>query len=116
MSDNTPAPAVDETGNQHTQWLKIVEMSRELKRLAQRSDWSELNTLSERRDILLNNFFEQELVQEMRNIVLEDIKEIRQMDEDIVSLVQKNKDLLADEIIRLQAKRKRLHCYISNSE
>jgi len=116
MSDNTLEPAVDDTGNQHTRWLKIVEMSKELRRLAQRSDWSELNTLSERRDVLLNEFFQQDLAPGMRDIVVEDIKTIREIDEDTLTLVQKNKDLLADEIIRLQVKRKRLHSYISNSE
>lgn len=116
MSEDTLEPAVDDTGNQHTRWLQLIEMTKELKRLAQRGDWNGLNSLSARRDILLNDFFSQDLVDDMRTIVQKDIAFIKQTDEDTVMIVQKNKDLLAEEITRLQVKRKQIQSYISNSD
>lgn len=97
-------------------WQQIVDMTEEIRNLAQAKNWQEMDRVAVRRDRLLKRFFRRDLEEPLRSRVVEDLRAIREKDQETVRLVQKNKDLLAEELSRLQVQKKRITDYISNSE
>lgn len=97
-------------------WQQIVDMTEKIQNLARAKDWQEMDRVAVRRDRLLKRFFRREPEEPLRGRVMEDLRAIREKDQETIRLVQKNKDLLAEELSRLQVQRKRITDYISNSE
>lgn len=97
-------------------WQQIVDMTEKIQNLARAKDWREMDRVAARRDRLLKRFFRREPEEPLRSRVMEDLRAIREKDQETIRLVQKNKDLLAEELSRLQVQRKRITDYISNSE
>jgi hypothetical protein len=96
-------------------WKEIVDISNEILNLAQRNDWGQVDSLSLKREAMLERFFAQAIESEVVESIQKGIDEIRVKDEEVVRLVKKNRALLADEISGLQAKKKHIQDYLSNS-
>ncbi len=96
-------------------WSDILEITEQLQGMAQRGDWSSLDTLSRRRETLLREFFANPVPDDLRETIQRDIRRIQDMDADVVHQVQKSRAVLTDELTRLQAHKKRIRDYLSNS-
>lgn len=102
-------------GVQHRHWQEIVDISDKILGLAQRSDWGQVDSLSLKREAMLERFFAQAIESGLVETIQKGIDDIRLKDEEVVRLVKKNRALLADEITGLQAKKKHIQDYLSNS-
>lgn len=97
-------------------WQQIMDLSERLLPLAEASDWQALDALSAERETLLQAFFQQPIAPALHEEIQRDIAQIRAQDEKTVQLVQKNRSELADEIQRLQARKKMVQDYLDHSE
>jgi hypothetical protein len=106
----------DSHQEQARKWLQILELSRNILECAQRSDWEKVDAQASAREAELDAFFRQAVESTLVETVQKGIAEMMAQDEEIVRLVKKNREDLAREIMDLQAKRKQIRDYISNSE
>ncbi|MDT8428258.1 MAG: flagellar protein FliT [Pseudomonadales bacterium] len=93
---------------------KLVDLSEQLTRLAEQSNWPEVNRLSLQREQRLEQFFSNEISTDIRETVIDAISRIRFFDEETVRLVKKNREALGEGIIDLLAHKRRIKNYISN--
>jgi hypothetical protein len=98
---------------QQTAWLEIMSHSDQLLQSAKRQDWETLDQLHTRREHLLDQFFREALIEDLIPTVQQDIKIIRQQDNEIVAMVKENRDQLGAESKRLQLMKNRVKEYLS---
>lgn len=115
QEDNRPDIPPPSQGERLAQWADILEMTEEMQQLAQRGDWQSLDEMSARREELLQAFFATPLPEDLHELIKKDIRHIQDIDANVVHRVQKSRAVLTDEITRLQAQKKRIKDYLSNS-
>lgn len=115
QDDNRPDTSSLSQGERLALWAEILEMTEEMQHVAQRGDWQTLDDMSGRREEHLRKFFATPVPEELQELVKKDIRHIQEIDAEVVHRVQKSRALLTDEITRLQAQKKRIKDYLSNS-
>jgi succinate dehydrogenase flavin-adding protein (antitoxin of CptAB toxin-antitoxin module) len=99
--------------DQLVSWISIVACSDRLLQLAYQKNWQSLLDLHAHRDVLLENFFNQEIEKDIVENIRIDIVAIQRRDEEIVRLVKNNQQQLGGESQQLQAMKKRISSYLS---
>jgi uncharacterized protein YceH (UPF0502 family) len=115
QDDNRSDTAPLARGERLALWAKILETTEEMLHVAQRGDWQTLDRMSEQREEQLKAFFATPLPEELHALIKKDIRHIQDIDANVVHRVQKSRAVLTDEITRLQARKKRIKDYLSNS-
>ena len=108
----SPDQGKDRT-RQQAAWLEIMSHSDQLLQSAKRQDWEKLDQLHTSREHLLDQFFREALIEDLIPTVQQDIKIIRQQDDEIVAMVKENRDQLGAESKRLQLMKNRVKEYLS---
>lgn len=99
--------------NQRAEWDLIMQESSLLVQLAHQKNWQQLLVLHEKRDLLLRDFFDEALTQELVEKIQTDLEIIKSQDSEIVQLVKNNQSALSDEAKHLNQMKKRIKNYIS---
>lgn len=94
-------------------WHQIMALSEQLLHSAKRQDWDNLERMHSEREQALEHFFREALIQDLIPVIQQDIKNIRQQDNDIVQMVKNNRDELGAESRRLQLMKSRIKEYLS---
>jgi|GEM_PF-1375522 len=103
----------EERARQQAAWQEIMSQSDQLLQNAKRQDWEKLDLLHTKREHLLDQFFREALIEDLIPAVQQDIKKIREQDNDIVQMVKNNRDQLGAESKRLQLMKSRIKEYLS---
>ena len=93
------------------QWKTILDLSTRMLEHAETRDWQSLEALMSARDRLLKLYFADGAVPERVSMLKEQIATIQANDRLIVELTQKNRELLAEELIKLQRARQQILQY-----
>ena len=118
LSQGRPMPPLkpEETSTQQAaHWKEIVDITQEILAKAREMDWGQVDSLSQQRDQMLDDFFRQAIASELVEDIQEGIRNLIETDSEIVRLVTKNRSELAAEINTLQRRKKQIQDYISNS-
>ena len=115
-ADHPPKDRKNQAETQGNEWTEIMQLSDRLLELAKASDWEQLDELSAEREQMLKDFFGQPIAESLHAGIQEDIRHITEQDKVIVQVVQNNRTELADEITRLQARKRMIKDYLSNSD
>lgn len=94
-------------------WQQIMALSDQLMHSARRQDWDNLDRLHGERELALEHFFREALLEELIPQVQQDIKKIRDQDNEIVQMVKNNREQLGAESKRLQLLKNRVKEYLS---
>ncbi len=100
-----------ETASEQARWQTILDLSTRMLELAGARDWQSLKALLDARDKLLKHYFAEDAAPERAAQLQEQIALLQANDRLIVELTQKNRDLLEDELIRLQRARQQILQY-----
>ena len=93
------------------QWGTILELSTRMLEHAETRDWDSLNGLMGARDKLLKLYFTQRDSVARNEELREQIAMIQDNDRLIVELTKQNRELLADELIKLQKAKQTVNAY-----
>ena len=93
------------------QWKTILDLSTRMLEHAETRDWQSLEALMSARDRLLKLYFADGAAPERVSMLKEQIATIQANDRLIVELTQKNRELLAEELIKLQRARQQILQY-----
>lgn len=96
------------------QWKTILDLSTRMLEHAETRDWQSLEALMGARDKLLKLYFTQETAPGRVATLQEQIATIQANDRLIVELTQKNRELLAEELIKLQRARQQILQYLKS--
>jgi hypothetical protein len=100
-----------ESRTEMAQWKTILDLSTRMLEQAETRDWQALEALMSARDRLLKLYFADSAAPERVAILKEQIAMIQANDRLIVELTQKNRELLAEELIKLQRARQQILQY-----
>lgn len=98
---------------QRIQWQGILSLSDRLLQLAEQKNWPELTGVHQLRDQKLTEFFDQAIEQSFIETIQTGIIRIREQDQQIVQIVQCNRDELGAESQRLKSMKSRVNEYLS---
>ena len=99
------------TRTEREQWGTILELSTRMLEQAEIRDWDSLNGLMDARDKLLKLYFTQSDSVARNEELREQIAMIQDNDRLIVELTKSNRELLADELIKLQKAKQTVNAY-----
>lgn len=99
------------TRAEREQWGTILDLSTRMLELAEIRDWDSLSGLMEARDKLLKLYFTQSDSVARNDELREQIGMIQDNDRLIVELTKSNRELLADELIKLQKAKQTVNAY-----
>jgi hypothetical protein len=99
------------TRSELAQWRTILDISQRMLELAQVRDWQSLESLMTARDKLLPLYFVDDAPPTRATQLQEHIRVIQDNDRLIMELTQKNRELLADELLKLQKARQLISHY-----
>ena len=100
-----------ESRREMAQWRTILDLSTRMLEHAETRDWQSLEALMSARDKLLKLYFADGAAAERVAMLKEQIATIQANDRLIVDLTQKNRELLAEELIKLQRARQQILQY-----
>lgn len=101
----------DESRRDTAQWRTILDLSTRMLEHAETRDWQSLEALMSARDRLLKLYFADGAAPQRVALLQEQIAVIQANDRLIVDLTQKNRELLAEELIKLQRARQQILQY-----
>lgn len=93
------------------QWGTILELSHRMLELAETRDWDSLPPLMNARDKLLKLYFTASASAQHTQEMKAQIEMIQNNDRLIVELTKHNRELLADELIKLQKAKQTVNAY-----
>jgi len=93
------------------QWGTILELSTRMLEQAEIRDWDSLSALMDARDKLLKLYFTQSDSVARNEQLREQIGMLQDNDRLIVELTKTNRELLADELIKLQKAKQTVNAY-----
>ena len=93
------------------QWATILELSHSMLELAETRDWDSLTPLMNARDKLIKLYFTASASPERTQEMKEQIEMVQNNDRLIVELTKHNRELLADELIKLQKAKQTVNAY-----
>ena len=99
------------TRTEREQWGTILELSTRMLEQAEIRDWDSLTALMDARDKLLKLYFTQSDSVARNEELREQIAMIQDNDRLIVELTKTNRELLADELIKLQKAKQTVNAY-----
>jgi hypothetical protein len=99
------------TRSELAQWSTILDLSQRMLELAQVRDWQSLESLMTAREKLLPLYFVDDVAPARATELQEHIRVIQDNDRLIVELTQINRELLADELLKLQKARQLVSHY-----
>tara|TARA_R110002167_G_scaffold45324_2_gene136188 strand:+ start:360 stop:701 length:342 start_codon:yes stop_codon:yes gene_type:complete len=99
------------TRTEREQWGTILELSTRMLEQAEIRDWDSLTGLMDARDKLLKLYFTQSDSVARNEELREQIAMIQDNDRLIVELTKTNRELLADELIKLQKAKQTVNAY-----
>lgn len=111
-TDHPPLPN-KHLEKQRSQWKEILTLSDRLLQLAEHKNWPRLNQVHQQREQKLTEFFGQAIEQSFIETIQAGIRRIRDQDQQIVQIVQLNRDALGAESQRLKSMKSRVSEYIS---
>lgn len=97
-----------ESRTELAQWKTILDLSTRMLEQAETRDWQSLEVLMSARDKLLKLYFADGAAPGRVDMLKEQIAVIQANDRLIVELTQKNRELLAEELIKLQRARQQI--------
>jgi len=100
-----------ESRSDMAQWRTILDLSTRMLEHAETRDWQSLEALMSARDKLLKLYFAEGAAPARVAMLKEQIATIQANDRLIVELTQKNRELLAEELIKLQRARQQILQY-----
>ena len=100
-----------ESRSDMAQWRTILDLSTRMLEQAETRDWQALEALMSARDRLLKLYFADGAAPGRVEMLKEQIAVIQANDRLIVELTQKNRELLAEELIKLQRARQQILQY-----
>jgi len=97
--------------NLERQWQEILNLSTQMREFAEKRDWNSLQDAIAARELLLSSHFSDKTLalQAAENVAR--IQKLKEIDGAIMELTNKNKQLLAKEIVKLQRGRTGLSAY-----
>ena len=98
------------------QWATILDLSQRMLELAETRDWDSLPPLMNARDKLIKLYFTPSGSVERTQAMKEQIEMIQNNDRLIVELTKHNRELLADELIKLQKAKQTVNAYQQQME
>ncbi len=98
------------------QWATILDLSHRMLELAETRDWDSLPPLMNARDKLIKLYFTASASLERTQEMKEQIEMIQNNDRLIVELTKHNRELLADELIKLQKAKQTVNAYKQQME
>lgn len=99
------------TRAEREQWGTILDLSTRMLEQAEIRDWDSLSALMDARDKLLKLYFTQRDSVARNEELREQIGMIQDNDRLIVELTKTNRELLADELIKLQKAKQTVNAY-----
>lgn len=99
------------TRTEREQWGTILELSTRMLEHAEIRDWESLKGLMDARDKLLKLYFTQSDSVARNEDMRDQIAMIQDNDRLIVELTKSNRELLADELIKLQKAKQTVNAY-----
>lgn len=99
------------TRTEREQWGTILELSTRMLEHAETRDWESLTDLMNARDKLIKLYFTQSDSVARNEELQEQIAMIQDNDRLIVELTKQNRELLADELIKLQKAKQTVNAY-----
>lgn len=93
------------------QWQEILNLSTQMREYAEKRDWISLQNAIDAREILLHCHFEDQSLSLKAAEKIARIEKLKEIDGAVLELTNKNKQLLAKEIIKLQRGRNGLSAY-----
>jgi len=100
-----------ESRSEMAHWRTILDLSTRMLEHAETRDWQSLEALMSARDKLLKLYFTESAAPQRVAMLQEQIAMIQANDRLIVELTQKNRELLAEELIKLQRARQQILQY-----
>lgn len=104
------------TRTEREQWGTILDLSTRMLEQAEIRDWNSLQGLMDARDKLLKLYFTQSDSVARNEELREQIEMIQHNDRLIVGLTKQNRELLADELIKLQKAKQTVNAYQSQMQ
>lgn len=105
-----------ESRHDTAQWKTILDLSTRMLEHAETRDWQSLEALMSARDRLLKLYFGDGVAPARVATLQEQIATIQANDRLIVELTQKNRELLAEELIKLQRARQQILHYLKEMQ
>ncbi len=93
------------------QWQEILNLSTQMRECAEKRDWNSLQNAIEARETLLHSHFEDKSLSLQLAEKIARIEKLRELDSTVLELTSKNRNLLANEILKLQKGRIGLSAY-----
>ena len=93
------------------QWQKILNLSTQMRECAEKRDWNSLQNAIDARELLLRCHFDDKDLSLQLAEKIARIEKLREMDGVVLELTSKNKNMLANEILKLQRGRNGLSAY-----
>lgn len=93
------------------QWQEILALSTQMREYAEKRDWNSLQSAIDTRESLLRFHFEDANLPLQTAEKIARIEKLMEVDGAVLELASKNKQLLANEIIKLQKGRSGLSAY-----
>ena len=93
------------------QWQEILTLSTQMREYAEKRDWNSLQNAIDTRESLLRFHFEDASLPLQTAEKIARIEMLMEMDGTVLELASKNKQLLANEILKLQKGRNGLSAY-----
>ncbi len=93
------------------QWQEILNISTQMQEYAEKRDWNSLQDAIDAREFLLRFHFEDASLPLQTAEKIARIENLMEMDGTVLELASKNKQLLANEILKLQKGRNGLSAY-----